>query len=282
MGIVVERQSIVSDVVYTVFRLHHRTQSYRLDGILLTGAFGIRHQRIQRLGDGTLRATGLHLITELRHKLAQVLEFRRIGLVVDTVRQCLRLLSLLHTSNRLCDGLVGQQHEFLDELVGIFRGLEIGSYRLTCLVDIEMQFLTVELHGTVLETGGTQFLGKGIEFDEHLRILTLIGILLRSWGRRFTRAILHTIVLQDLLHLLIGITTVTLNHRMSQVPLLDVRLIVELEDHTVTEFLLIRTERADKVTEALWQHRDGAVHEVDTRRTVVGFLVNDGALLHVV
>ena len=145
-----------------------------------------------------------------------------------------------------------------------------------------MQFLTVELHGTVLESGGTQFLGKGIEFDEHLRILTLIGILLRSWGRRFTRAILHTVILQDLLHLLIGITTVTLNHRMSQVPLLDVRLIVELEDHTVTEFLLIRTERADEVTETFRQHRDGAVHEVDTRRTVVGLLVDDGALLHVV
>ena len=69
---------------------------------------------------------------------------------------------------------------------------------------------------------------------------------------------------------------------MCEVPLLDVGLIVELEDDTIAKFLLVRTEGADEVTEPLWQHRYGAIHEIDTRSTVVSLLVDDGAFLHIV
>ena len=72
----------------------------------------------------------------------------------------------LRFAYRLGDGLVGQQHEFLDEFVCIFRHLEVGLHGLTRLVDVEVEFLTVELHGAVLEAGSTEFLGKGIEGDQ--------------------------------------------------------------------------------------------------------------------
>ena len=91
VGVVVEGQSIMSDIMHTVLRLHHGTEGDGLDGVLLTGTLGIGHQRIERLGDGTLRTTGLHLIAELRDELAQVLKFLRIRLVVDAVRQCFAL-----------------------------------------------------------------------------------------------------------------------------------------------------------------------------------------------
>ena len=87
MGVVVEGQSVVSDVMHTVFGLHHGAQGNGLDGVLFTSTLGISHQGIERLGDGTLGATGLHLIAKLRHKLAQVFEFLGIGLVVDTIRK---------------------------------------------------------------------------------------------------------------------------------------------------------------------------------------------------
>ena len=69
---------------------------------------------------------------------------------------------------------------------------------------------------------------------------------------------------------------------MSEVPLLNIRLVVEQEDHTITEFLLIRTERTNEVAEALRQHGDGAVYKVDARGTVKALLVDDRALLHIV
>ena len=281
MGVVVEGESIVSDIMHTVLGLHHRPQSHCLDGILLTCALSSTHQGIERLSDGSLRATRLHLIAEFRHELAQVLEFLRIGLVVDTIRQRLCLLPLLHTSDGLCHRLISQQHELLDEFVGIFRHLEVSLDGFARLIDIEVEFLAIKLHGAILETGSTQFLGKGIKFDQFGSVFSLIGMILRSRGRWFACAILHAIILQNLLHLLIGIATIALNHRMSQMPLLDVRLVVHLEDDTITEFLLVRTQRADEIAETLWQHGDGAVDEVDTRCTGIGLLVDDGAFLHV-
>ena len=167
---------------------------------------------------------------------------------MHTIRKRLCFCTLLHTTYRFCYSLISQQHKLLDKLVCITRGLEVCLYRLALLVDIEMQFLTIELHRTVLESCCTQFLCEGIEFDKLLCILTLIRILLRCWGSRLTSTILNTIVLEYLLYLLIGIATITLNDSMCQMPLLDICLIVELEDHTITEFLLIRTQRTDKVT----------------------------------
>ena len=187
---------------------------------------------------------------------------------------------------RLTDGfghrLIGQQHELLDEFVGIFRGLEVGLDGLAGLVDIEVEFLAVELHRAVLEAGGTEFLGEGIEFDEHLGILALIRIFLCGGRCRLASAVLHAIVLENLLYLLVGIATVALDDGMGQVPFLHVGLVVHLEDNAVTEFFLIRTERTDEVTEALGQHGDGAVDEVDTRGTVVGLLIDGGALFYIV
>ena len=114
---------------------------------------------------------------------------------MNTVRQRLGLHTLLHTADALCHRLVRQQHELLNEFVGIFRGLKVGLHGLALLVDVEMQFLTVELHRTVLKAGGTQFLGKGIKFDKQFGILAFVGIFLRGRGRRFTRTIFYTIVL---------------------------------------------------------------------------------------
>ena len=201
---------------------------------------------------------------------------------MDTIGQRLGLYALFHTTYRLGYGLVGQQHELLNEFVGIFRHLEIGLDGLTCLVDIKVEFLTIELHRTVLESGSTQFLGEGIEFDKHLSVLTLVRMFLRSRGCWLTCTVLHTIVLQDLLHLLVCITTITADDGMGEVPLLDVCLIIEFEDDTIAEFLLVRTERADEVAKTLREHGDGAIDEVDTRSTVVSFLVDGGAFFHVV
>ncbi len=274
VGVIVEGEAIVTDIMDTVLGLHHRPEGNGLDGILLTCALGIGHQGIERFRDGSLGAAGLHPIAELRHELSQVLQFLRIRLVVDTIRQRLGLCALLHPSDALSDGLVGQQHKFLDEFVGILRHLEVGCHRLSLLIDVEVELFTVELHGAVLEAGCAQLLGEGVKLDEFGSILALVRMVLGGRGSRLARTVLHPIVLQDLLHLLVSIATIAPYHGMCQVPLLDVGISIEQEYDTVTQFLLVRSQRTDEVTEAFGQHRYGAVYEIDARSAAVRLLVD--------
>ena len=65
---------------------------------------------------------------------------------------------------------------------------------------------------------------------------------------------------------------------MGEMPALDVGLVVHLEDDTVGKFLLVGTQRADEVAEALRQHGDGAVDEIDTGGTLHRLTVDDGVL----
>ena len=58
---------------------------------------------------------------------------------------------------------IGQQHEFLDELGSVVALLEIGTDRLSVIVDVEVQLLAVELHGTALEAPFTEFLRQTVE-----------------------------------------------------------------------------------------------------------------------
>ena len=189
---------------------------------------------------------------------------------------------MLGLAYRLGYGLVGQQHKLLDELVGILRHLEVGRCRLALLVDVEVQLLAVELHGAVLEARCAQLLGQGIQLDELCGMLALIGILLRGGRGGLASAVDHPIVLQYLLHLLVGIAAVAAYDGVGQVPSLDVGILVEHEDDAVAQLVLIGAQRADVVAQPLGQHGDGAVYQIDARGAVVGLLVDGGALADVV
>ena len=63
---------------------------------------------------------------------------------------------------------------------------------------------------------------------------------------------------------------------------LYVSVLVQGKDDAVAELLLVGTQRADEVAEALGQHRDGAIDEIDAGGTLDDFLVDDRALLHIV
>ena len=65
---------------------------------------------------------------------------------------------------------VGQQHEFLDEFVGILGHLEIGAHRVSLFVHIEAYLRPVERNGSVRLAPGAQGLGQAVEQDEFLGI----------------------------------------------------------------------------------------------------------------
>ena len=73
------------------------------------------------------------------------------------------LSSILFPTNKLGYGAIGQQHELLDELGGICRLLKVATCGLAIVINIEVQFFPVELHGTVLKTALAQFLSHLIK-----------------------------------------------------------------------------------------------------------------------
>src|SRR5574344_1441718 len=102
MGVVIEGKSVVSDIVHTILSLHHGTQGDGLDEFLLLLALTFVHKCVETLGYCTFGVCSLFLISKLHHKAAQCLELLRVGLVVNTIRQCLGFQSLLHLTDTLC------------------------------------------------------------------------------------------------------------------------------------------------------------------------------------
>ena len=89
-----------------------------------------------------------------------------------------------------------------------------------------MQFLAVELHGSVLETSLSQLLGQTVQRNQLRGILALIGLGLRGRRSRLPGAVYHAVLLQNVLHLFVGKAAVALDDGVGQVPVLDVGIFV--------------------------------------------------------
>ena len=119
MGIIIESKSEVTDVMRSIFRLHHRTECNRLNHLLFTFTLYLVHQLIQRTSSGTLGAGRLEFITELGCKFTQVLELLWVRIVMNTIRKGLCFLAFLHDSDAFCYCLISQKHKLFNQLVGI-------------------------------------------------------------------------------------------------------------------------------------------------------------------
>ena len=88
--------------------------------------------------------------------------------------------------------------------------------------------------------------------------------------------------LEERLYLFVGEAPVAARDGVREAPAAHFGSLVDLEDDAVGEFVLVGTEGADLIAEALGHHGDGAVDEVDAGAALDGFLVDDGALGDVV
>lgn len=70
-------------------------------------------------------------------------------------------------------GTVGQQHELLNELVGILGFLEEYSCRMTFLINIKAHFHTVKFHRAVFVAFLAQNLGKAVKSQYFIGKVTL-------------------------------------------------------------------------------------------------------------
>ena len=88
--------------------------------------------------------------------------------------------------------------------------------------------------------------------------------------------------LDNLLCFLIGEAALATDDGASDTCRAELRVFVEREDTAVGILILVGAKRAEEVAQALGEHRYRAVHEVDTRGTLVGLIIDDTTRLDIV
>ena len=84
---------------------------------------------------------------------------------MDTIDKRLLRFPFWHFADKFCDRTVCQQHELFNQLIGIFRLLDIGADRLSGFIDLKPYFKAVEVDGPILETFLAQLLCQRIQFQ---------------------------------------------------------------------------------------------------------------------
>ena len=133
MGVIGEREAVVTDVVDVVACLRHRAERKKLDGVELRLILRRVEEAVQLAGE--LLAIGYlaEIVAEIAHKSAQVVNFCHVRLVVYTIDKGLFFLPTLcrslsgdritilvkicPRSNKFRHTTVGKQHKLLDEPV---------------------------------------------------------------------------------------------------------------------------------------------------------------------
>ena len=147
--------------------LLHGADGDGFNQVLLLLALDVIQQVVDGFGNVGLCATGAQLVAETGDELCQVVQLLRVGEVVNTVWQHFGFLAFGHAAYLFGYGAVGEQHELLYQLVGIFRLLEVDADGFALLVNFELHFVAVEVDGSCLKAVLTQYFGKLIQL-EHL------------------------------------------------------------------------------------------------------------------
>ena len=166
---------------------------------------------------------------------------------MDTIRNHLWFLPFLHIlTHTLRHRPVGQEHEFLHQLVGILLPFEIHAQRFSFLVNLESHLLTVEIHGTVLEPSFPQPVSHAVEHHQ----LILIGfrraspLCQRLFGRWIFEVFLRCLTdgFEQMLHLFIHKPPVAVGDGMCYFIVEHLRILVHGEDDGISEFVLVRPQ----------------------------------------
>ena len=262
MGVELEGEAVVADVVGRVGRLRHRAEGDHLEGVELRLAFRLAEQVGQRAGDLGAVAGRAELVAEMLREGAEVLDFLGVGLVVDAVDEGLRVLrgDVVHLAVRrdeLRDGPVREEHELLDQPVGLVRDGLVDADRLAVLVDVDLHLRALEHDRAVLETVPAEDGREGVQGED---------------GRLF-----GDVAEDDFLDLLVVVAAVRADDGAADPAVDDLGLRGDLEDGREGQLVLVGAQGAELVAELLREHRDGPVHEIDGRAAGLGLLVDFGA-----
>ena len=263
MGVVVKAQAVVADIGGGIHGLGHRADGQGGEEILLALALDVGEHAVDGAVDILGRAAGLHLVSKVAAQAGQVGELAGVGLVVHTVYKSLGFLAGAGAADEGGDGAVGQQHEFLDELVGVFAFLEVNRYGMALVVDVEAHLGAVKFHRAIVVTLSAQYLGQAVEGEYLVAHVALAG-------------------LDDGLSLVVCKAAVGAYDGAADLAAEHAGAVVHLKDYRESELFLVGAQRADAVGQMLGQHRYRAVDQIDRCGAALGLSVDDGVWAHVV
>ena len=220
--VVVERQSVVSDVVGRVFRLLHGADGYGFDKVLLFASLHLVQQSVDGCRYILFGSYCTNLVTESGNEARQVFQLFGVGQVVNAVGQHFGLLAFWHTAYLFGHGAVGQQHKLLNQLVGLFGYFEVHPDRFALFVYFELHLVAVEVDGSCLEAIVAQYLCQLVQLQNLLFVVALAGF-------------------DNLLRLFVGKASVTSDNGVYNARLQHLGLVVHFEDYRVGQFILVGT-----------------------------------------
>ena len=263
VGIIVERQTVVTDIYSRIDRLRHSSYSYRLHQIFLRLSLYVGQQTINTLRKVCFAALGLDFITESGDKSGERSHLVGIGQVVYPIDKRFGLFPVFGFTDKFCYRAIRQKHKLFDQLVRLLRYLEINPYRLATFIYVELNLMTVEIDRTIVKTTLPQLLRQIVQSQYFLFIIPFSG-------------------LYHLLRLLISKPAIRPNHRTGDMRLLNLGITVQLENTRERKFILVGTQRTDFVAQSFGQHRHDTIHQINRGSPAFGLLVDDTAGFYII
>ena len=224
----------------------HRADSEGVNQLLLHRAFALREQMFDGFGS-SFRAVlvllvtfgQMHRVAELMHKLAQRLNFVGIGHVMHTVHYILIRAGQLH-----CYRSVSQQHKLLNQMMRRSGFLQLEPRGPTLFVNKHFDLFALKLYCAMFEAVLAQDIRKAVEFfDSGHHIAADRAAMHRFAGFSFT--------IDDILSLFVVQANIRTDDCTANLVLEHFGGCIHREDHRHGQFVLVRTERAELVTQAL-------------------------------
>lgn len=257
VGVVGEGEAVVAPVFFAVAGFRHRPQHHHVHDLLEGRTFDLGEERLEVLGLDDLG--DLHRITHLLDELEEGFELLGVRVLVDAVEE--GEIGFLEMGG---DGLVGHQHEFLDDAFADPARLDDDVDDSGVLVKDEFRFDRFEVDGALLRTQVEEDLRESFHFRDDFGD---VGI----GGDRFG------IPGEDPVHLGVGHLMAAVDHRGDDFVVDDVAVLVDFHQAGDREAVDLRIEGADAVGKFLRQHRDDAVRQVVGGSPPTGVLVEVAA-----
>ena len=217
------------------------------------------------------------------HGLAEFLKFFLIGFIVHAIKAGEAVA--FHFAGDL---FVRRQHEFLNELVTFVVFLFFDTVGIALGVDVDFDFVHIEVEGTVLETAFAELVGdlpegadmalEGFHFGmgEVAEGATGGAGLVLGRERGFTDR-LEVIVLHEGEGLFVGEAFIAANDGIGEIDLLNLCFLGKGYEDGFGETILRFDETTESVGEGVGQHRYNGADEVGTVAAFLGFFVEGGA-----
>ena len=228
-------------------------QGHPADHRLLLGALAGQQHLLQCGGPQVIQA--LDAIAQGVQKGVELLQLLFVRGLVDPVQE-----GNPHLPGVVCHGFVGQQHKFLDHLVGYAPFIQLHIHRMAFFVQYQLGFRQIEVHASPFEPPVSKLFHQGPHVGEHgpdVLILFQQGFVPVEHG----------------VYVLVGHPVAGADHRLRQPVAYHLARRVQLHDAGQGQFLRIGVEGADPIADLLGQHGQHPVREIHAGAPLIRLLI---------